>query len=42
MVLLYNSRYKVFGKRKLQCKWDGPYVVHSVSPSGAVIIMDAK
>jgi hypothetical protein len=41
-VLLYNSRYKVFGKRKLQSKWDGSYVVHSVSPSGAVTIMDAK
>jgi hypothetical protein len=41
-VLLYNSRYKVFGKGKLQSKWDGPYVVHSVSPSGAVTIMDAK
>jgi hypothetical protein len=41
-VLLYNSRYKVFGKGKLQSKWDGPYVVHSVSPSGAVTIMDTK
>jgi hypothetical protein len=40
--LLYNSRYKVFGKGKLQRKWDGPYVVHLVSPSGAVTIMDAK
>jgi hypothetical protein len=42
MVLLYNSRYKVFGKGKLQSKWDGSYVVHSVTPSGAVTIMDAK
>jgi hypothetical protein len=41
-VLLYNSRYKVFCKRKLQSKWDRPYVVHSVSPLGAVTIMDAK
>jgi hypothetical protein len=41
-VLIYNSRYKVFGKRKLQSKWDGSYVVHSVSPSGAVTIMDTK
>jgi hypothetical protein len=39
-VLLYNSQYKVFGKGKLQSKWDGPYVVHSVSQSGAVTIMD--
>jgi hypothetical protein len=41
-VLLYNSRYKVLNKGKLESKWDGPYVVHSVSPSGAVTIMDAK
>ena len=41
-VLLYNSRFKLFGKGKLQSKWDGPYVVHSVSPTGAVTIMDAK
>jgi hypothetical protein len=25
---LYNSRFKTFGKGKLQSKWDGPYVVH--------------
>ena len=41
-VLLYNSRFKLFGKGKLQSKWDGPYVVHSVSPTGAVTIMDVK
>jgi hypothetical protein len=41
-VLLYNSRFKLFGKGKLQSKWDGPYVVHSVSPTGVVTIMDAK
>jgi hypothetical protein len=29
-VLLYNSRFKTFGKGKLQSKWDGPYIVHSV------------
>jgi hypothetical protein len=28
-VLLYNSRFKTFGKGKLQSKWDRPYVVHS-------------
>jgi len=39
-VLLYNSRFKLFGKGKLQSKWDGPYVVHDVSPTGAVAIMD--
>ena len=41
-VLLYNSRFKLFGKGKLQSKWDGPYIVHSVSPTGSVTIMDAK
>jgi hypothetical protein len=41
-VLLYNSRYKVFGNGKLQSKWDGPYIIHSVSPSGAVTIMDTN
>jgi hypothetical protein len=41
-VLLYNSRFKTFGKGKLQSKWDGPYVVHSVLSIGAVTIMDVK
>jgi hypothetical protein len=39
-VLLYNSRFKTVGKGKLQRKWDGPYVVHSVLSNGAVTIMD--
>jgi hypothetical protein len=41
-VLLNNSRFKTFGKGKLQSKWDGPYVVHSVLSNGAVTIMDEK
>jgi hypothetical protein len=41
-VLLYNSRFKTFGKGKLQSKWDGPYVVHSVLSNGTVTIMDIK
>jgi hypothetical protein len=41
-VLLYNSRFKSFGKGKLQSKWDRPYVVHSVLSNGAVTIMDVK
>jgi hypothetical protein len=41
-VLLYNSRFKTFGKRKLQSKWDKPYNVHSVLSNGAVTIMDVK
>jgi hypothetical protein len=41
-VLLYNLRFKTIGKGKLQSKWDGPYVVHSVLSNGAVTIMDVK
>jgi hypothetical protein len=41
-VLLYNSRFKTFGKGKLQSMWDVPYVVHLVLSNGAVIIMDVK
>jgi hypothetical protein len=41
-ILLYNSRFKTFGKGKLQSKWDGPYVVHLVLSNGAVTIMDVK
>jgi 3-phosphoglycerate kinase len=41
-VLLYNLRFKTFEKGKLQNKWDGPYVVHSMLSNGAVTIMDVK
>jgi hypothetical protein len=41
-VILYNSTFKTFGKGKLQSKWDGPYVVHSVLSNGVVTIMDIK
>jgi hypothetical protein len=41
-VLLYNSRFKTFGKGKLQSKWHGPYIVHLVLSNGAVTIMDVK
>jgi hypothetical protein len=41
-VLLYNSRFKTFGKGKLQSKWDRPYIVHSVLSNAAVTIMDVK
>jgi hypothetical protein len=41
-VLLYNSRFKTFGKGKLQSKWDGPCIVHLVLSNGAVTIMDVK
>jgi hypothetical protein len=41
-VLLYNSRIKTSGKEKLQSKWDGPYIVHSMLSNGVVTIMDMK
>jgi hypothetical protein len=41
-VLLDNSMFKTFGKGKLQSKWDGPYIVHSVLSNGPVTIMDVK
>jgi hypothetical protein len=41
-VLLYNSRFKTFGKWKLQSKWDGPYIIHSVLSNGVVTIIDVK
>jgi hypothetical protein len=41
-VLLYNSRFKTFGKGKLQSKCYKPYIVHSVLSNGAVTIMDVK
>jgi hypothetical protein len=41
-VLLYNSRFKTFGKGKLQSKWDGPCIVHLVLSNGAVTTVDMK
>jgi hypothetical protein len=41
-VLLYNLRFKTFGRRKMQRKWDRPYIVHLVLSNRAVTIMDMK
>jgi hypothetical protein len=41
-VLLFNSKFKIFGKGKLKSKCDGQYVVHLISPSGAVTIINIK
>jgi hypothetical protein len=41
-VLLYDSRFKTFGKGKMQSKWDGPYVVHLVLSNRAITIMDLQ
>ena len=35
-VLLFNSRVKLFGHRKLQSKWEGPFKVIRTSSHGAV------
>ena len=35
---IQDSNY--LAKGKLQSKWDGPYTVHDVSPTGGVTIMD--
>jgi hypothetical protein len=41
-VILYDLRFKSSTKGKLQSKWDGTYIVHSVLFNGAVTIMDMK
>jgi len=40
IVVLFNSRVKLFGKGKLRSKWHGPYTVIEVAPHGAVTIKD--
>ena len=40
-VLLYNSRLHIF-TRKLKTRWSGPFIVRTVFPHGAVIIVDPK
>jgi hypothetical protein len=41
-VLLFNSRVRLFGHRKLRSKWEGPYKVVNSSSHGAVTIQDEK
>jgi hypothetical protein len=40
MVLLFNSRVKLFGHGKLRSKWLGPYLIVDTSPHGAITIQD--
>ena len=40
-VLLYNSRLHIFAG-KLKTRWSGPFIVHTVFPHGAVVIVDPK
>jgi hypothetical protein len=37
-VLLFNSRVKLFGHRKLRNKWEGPFDVVSSSSHGAITL----
>jgi hypothetical protein len=39
-VLLFNSRYKLFGHGKLRSKWEGPYLVINVSTHGAITLQN--
>jgi hypothetical protein len=38
MVLLFNSRVKLFGHGKLRSKWLGPYLIIDTSINGAIMI----
>ena len=40
-VWLFNSKLKLF-PGKLRSRWDGPFVVQQVFPSGAVQILDLQ
>jgi len=40
-VLLYNSRLHIFAGKLKTC-WSGPFIMRTVFPHGAVIIVDPK
>jgi hypothetical protein len=41
-VLLFNSRVKLFGHKKLWSKWEGPFKVISTSSHGAITLENDK
>jgi len=41
-VLLFNSRFKLFGLEKLRSKWDGPFTVVNSSPHESVTLKPSK
>jgi hypothetical protein len=41
MVLLFNSRFKLFGHGKLRSKWDDPFTVLNSASHGAVTLQDS-
>jgi hypothetical protein len=40
-VLLFNSRFKLYGRGKLRNKWDGPFTVLNSASHGAITIHDS-
>jgi hypothetical protein len=39
-LLLFNSRFKLFGRGKLRSKWDDPFTVLNSASHGAVTLQD--
>jgi hypothetical protein len=40
-VLLFNSRFKLFGRVKLRSKWDDPFTVLNAASHGVVTLQDS-
>jgi hypothetical protein len=40
-VLLFNSRFKLFGRGKIRSKWDGPFTVLNSASHGAITLQDS-
>jgi hypothetical protein len=40
-VLLFNSRFKLFGRGKLRSKWDDPFTVLNSASHGAITLYDS-
>jgi len=41
-VLLFNSRFKLFGLGKLRSKWEAPFTVVNSSPHGVVTLQSSE
>jgi hypothetical protein len=41
-ILLFNSKFKLFGLRKLWGKWEGPFTIVNSSPHGAVTLQSSE
>jgi hypothetical protein len=40
-VLLFNYRFKLFGRGKIRSKWDGPFTVLNATSHGVVTLQDS-